>query len=371
MKAIIISCFDTYEGRVRQVSRMLEQKGYETIFIGSDFCHIKKQKRIEKQKNQILLHVKPYYKNISLQRIFSHYDFSRKAIKVVEKLSPEILYILVPPNLLMNRAISYKKSNLKVKLIFDVIDLWPESFPIKYGKKVMNFFLRKRNSMLKEADFIFLQCQYYKKNIKTLKKNTQVLYLEATDYGKIDYIYSTDEIHICYLGSINHLIDIDYILRFLERINGIKTVVLHIIGTGERKQALLEGLKRNNLSYFDYGELYSVDKKAQIFSKCQFGLNIYKEEVCIGMTMKSIDYLSAGLPIITKEIKDINEMVKKYQIGFCITKDNEEEMINQISHISRKQWGEMHRSVSEVFQEYFSKDKSEEKFKKCLSTIDR
>ena len=55
--------------------------------------------------------------------------------------------------------------------------------------------------------------------------------------------------------------------------------------------------------------------KQEIFDQCHFGLNIMKESVYVGLTMKSIDYFEASLPIINNIKGDTWAFVERNQIG--------------------------------------------------------
>ena len=61
-----------------------------------------------------------------------------------------------------------------------------------------------------------------------------------------------------------------------------------------------------------------VEKKKEIFSKCHAGLNLYKNDLYIGLTVKSIDYFNFGLPVINNIIGDTSEFVSKYNVGINV-----------------------------------------------------
>ncbi|HFM6525006.1 TPA: hypothetical protein ACG854_002936, partial [Enterococcus faecium] len=49
--------------------------------------------------------------------------------------------------------------------------------------------------------------------------------------------------------------------------------------------------------------------------KCHFGLNLFKSNTIIGLSMKSIEYFRFGLPIISNLSGDTKEIVKRYNVG--------------------------------------------------------
>ena len=61
-----------------------------------------------------------------------------------------------------------------------------------------------------------------------------------------------------------------------------------------------------------------MEKKKEIFSKCHAGLNLYKNDLYIGLTVKSIDYFNFGLPVINNIIGDTSEFVSRYNVGINV-----------------------------------------------------
>ena len=45
----------------------------------------------------------------------------------------------------------------------------------------------------------------------------------------------------------------------------------------------------------------------KIINQCHYALNIMKKDVCVGMTMKSLDYFSFGIPIVNNIEGDIKK----------------------------------------------------------------
>ena len=133
-----------------------------------------------------------------------------------------------------------------------------------------------------------------------------------------------NEIHLCYLGSINNIIDINSIIEICKNINKIRPVILEIIGSGEKKELLIENAKKNFIHIIDHGVIYNKSKKQEIFDRGHFGLNIYKNSVCIGLTMKSLDYFQAGLPIINNIKGDTWDLIKNMKAGINSTNNFED-----------------------------------------------
>lgn len=361
MRVCIISCFDTYEERVDLLHDYFNRKGHIVNVIQSDFRHIKKVKRVEKKNNFIFIESKPYIKNISFRRLSSHYAFAKRSFKVVENLNPDLLYVMIPPNSLGKFAAKYKKKHNNVKLIFDLIDLWPETMPIGKVKNLIPFWFwgELRNKALKYSDFIITECNLYQEVLKKYLKesNTETVYLAKRDINIVStMVPSIFSVNLCYLGSINNIIDISKIKLLIEKINIIKPVIFHIIGAGENKDFLINEIISIGVEVKYYGEIYDIKKKQEIFEKCNFGLNIMKNSVCVGLTTKSIDYFQGGLPIINSIKSDTANIVEKYNIGFNISNENIEELAEKISRLTIEELMIKKMKTKKVFDMLFSFD---------------
>ena len=130
-KVAIVCAFDTYFDRVRMLRTYFEQKQDEVCVVTSDFSHRNKQSMKYLSGADHLVHAFPYSKNLSIQRLFSHYMLARNMKKKLEEIRPDVIYCLVPANSLAKMMAQYKREHPEVKLYFDVIDLWPEAMPIE------------------------------------------------------------------------------------------------------------------------------------------------------------------------------------------------------------------------------------------------
>ena len=358
MKIVIVNCFDTYEQRIDLVYDYFIGKGHDVSVIQSDFRHFQKVKRTDHKTGFTFVEALPYYKNMSLSRLISHYRFAKKAFDLVETLQPDLLYVMLPPNSLAKFAAQYKRMHKNVKLYFDLIDLWPETMPVGKVKTLPPFtsWQRLRDKNLKAADVVITECNLYQTILKGVLKDikTETIYL-ARRASEIDIkpVFDEDKIHLCYLGSINNIIDITTIAKLVRAINARKPVVLHIIGDGENKDTLINEVKDTGAKVEYYGKVYDAKEKQQIFDQCQFGLNIMKETVCVGLTMKSIDYFGAGLPILNNIKHDTWNIVEKHNVGFNISISNLEEVGVKVASMT---FDMLKLNAKQVFKQYFSSE---------------
>ena len=374
MKAVLVSCFDYYENRIKFIENYLLKKGFEITIICSDFDHIEKTKKKYRQANYTMVDTIPYYKNLSLKRIYSHYNFTKKVLEKVEQLKPDLLWVMIPPNYLTKELGNYRKK-ANTLLIYDLIDMWPETIPIKEStlyKIPFQFWKNLRDNFLNKADLIITECSLYQEQLKYIvsKEKMKTLYLaKETNKNAIRKKTLKSKICICYLGSINNIIDIELIVKLLQEIKKYKNVVLHIIGDGENKQALLEALLEADIEVEDHGKIFNEIKKIKIFNQCHFGLNIMKRDVYVGLTMKSIDYFCAGLPVISNIPADTESLVDKYSAGFNVTKNSLKKVTKEIVKMNEDNYLKMTKQTQKMYNENFSSEAFNKKFKTILKDL--
>jgi len=279
---------------------------------------------------------------------------------------------MLPPNSLTKFAAKYKNKNKNVRLVFDLIDLWPETMPVGKVKNLPPFTFWKslRDKYLQYADEVITECDLYQSVLKDTLSRTkaQTIYLaKAEEKIKYDPKLAINEINLCYLGSINNIIDIAKIKRLVEEAHKIKQTTLHVIGDGENRDTLIEQIESTGAKVEYHGKIYDTQEKQKIFNICHFGLNIMKESVCVGLTMKSIDYFQAGLPILNTIKADTSQIVNDHSIGFNINDNNIQDVINSINQMEQSEFLLMRSNTKKIFEELFSIDafnkKMEDTFK--------
>lgn len=92
-------------------------------------------------------------------------------------------------------------------------------------------------------------------------------------------------------------------------------------------------LKKNNFQVEYYGAIYDWNKIVELFKTCYFGINIYKTNIKVGVTIKSIDYFQLGLPILNSVKGDTTSIVKKYRAGINVEQFNSNEIVKIVENI--------------------------------------
>ena len=318
MKAVVLTCYESNEERMKLVIQSLKLEGFEVVSYTSNFSHIRKEYRYNIPEGMIALKANAYKKNLSASRLYSHNKFAKDVFKRVRGDKPELLYVIAPANSLIKEAYKYKKET-GVKLIIDIIDMWPESLPVSSKiKNLLPFKLWKsyRSKYINCADRLITECSLYHEILrKEYQGDINTLYW-ARNQKPVRYeLNLEDNLSLLYIGSINNIINTGLMVKLIE--NYGKQVTMHIIGDGENKEEMIDKLNKV-CEVIYHGPVYDIEKKKEVFSKCHAGLNLYKNDLYIGLTVKSIDYFNFGLPVINNIIGDTSEFVSKYNVGINV-----------------------------------------------------
>lgn len=373
-KAVCISCTHHYTERIVSVEATLRAAGYECTYITSDFNHYTKSHyQVTDLPHCQQIPTLAYKRNISARRILSHMQFARDAFAQVEQLQPDLVYVELPPNSLCAAAARYKKRHPEVKLIFDIFDLWPESFPDRWMKKFFcasfRIWANLRNKNLPKGDLVLTECNLYRQKLAPYLKDTQQQTLYLCQSGATTQaakrLPEQEELHLCYVGFINNLIDIPAISTLLGHLQKLRPVVLHIIGDGETRDAFISAAEAAGAKVEFYGKVYDPVQKQAVFDKCSFGLNIMKDSVCVGLTLKSINYFGGALPVLNSIQADTWDLVESRGVGINIDRNDLAATARQIAAITPAQQQEMGEKTLQMFQQLFT----EEGFQKTLLSV--
>ena len=371
--ALFISCSEHYHHRFCVVDDYFRSCGYKTTYITSDFDHASKSFFVCQVAGCVQIHALPYKKNLSIARILSHFRFARDLYRYLEEQpeEPDVIIALLPPNFLAHFLAKYKKRHPNVKLIFDIFDLWPETFPSNKLEKVLSplfsVWAWLRNHSLPKADWVLTECDYFRQRLGLggEKASTIYLCLDAADTQSETVCLREDAWDFCYLGAINNVIGISEICHLIRSLTKIKPVTLHIIGAGERQQEFMDSVEAAGAKVVYYGTIFDQKKKQEIINRCHFGLNVISSNACIGLTMKSVDYFRCGLPIINNVPADTADLIKEYHAGVQVDADGIEYLLD----MSVAENLQIRENVAKLFEEKFSKAVVYQEYRQLLETL--
>ena len=272
----------------------------------------------------------------------------------------DLIYFIIPPNLL-SMIILFGLNN-KVKIIVDIIDLWPESVPHGNSKlkktliKAGSFFATKiRNLVIKRSTYCITESEYfYDKLCFYRKKESHVIQIKKINHRPIENFTTTEDLSIAYLGNIGAIYDFSSLFKIIIGLSLERKVILHILGSGPKKSWFFTKLKQLKIKHVDYGISFDEARKKDALAKCWFGFNGYLHDVEVALSYKSIDYLSFGIPLINFSKGDIRHLVSSNNIGFNYDIDNIDLIIKQLSKVKKSDILKLKQNAYHTFLDKFS-----------------
>ena len=361
MKCVCICCFDHYATRMRSIIDFFKSKDFDTKYIISDYQHYGKYRFKAEYDNTIQIHVPEYKKNMSANRIISHLIFSKTVYKELRHIQPDIIFCNFPPNSLVKEVLKYKKKNV-CKVIMDCYDLWPESFPYTKFNSLLKipFGIWKsfRDKYINNSDIVTCVSEDAKTKLTSMGIDVPIKVINPIIISDNLPTYNfdvTESISLCYLGHINHVTDVELCIRLLGELAKVKKITLHHIGKGQNQETLYESLKASGVNVISHGVVFDQIEKSKIYSLCDFGLNIPREEIHSSMALKSLEYMLVGLPIINAGVGDIRNIIETAQLGINIDRSDIKKCVGMICSVNKTDLIQYHKNCIKYYNEVICK----------------
>ena len=360
---VVISNFheDGELSRSNMAYKYFVSRDFETVALYSTFSHSLKKFRLFDNPNFIPLQTIAYNSSLSLRRIFSYLIFAFKVFLYLRRNKADVVYVNLPPNILTLAV--FLGCTRNTRIIVDILDLWPESFPhngsmiVKLGLKIASLLLSPiRKYAIQKSDYCIAESSLFFESLKLVnKKKSTVIHLKKFKKSK-PILNKVDEIlSIIYLGNIGNIYDFESLLQIIIGLEKIRPVKLHIIGLGPKRSWLLDKLNLLNIMYVDHGASFDEQLKEEVLSTCWFGFNGFKKEVEVGLSYKSVDYLSYGVPLLNSLGADTFELIANNKgIGFNFSGDSLDSLIEKLSLLSAIEILTMKRASYSLFNSKFS-----------------
>ncbi len=335
------------------LSDILIARGHKVILWTSAFSHSGKYHRslkykVIKIKSNLEIRLIPsrgYNKHVGLGRLIDHFQLGWNLKKVLknEKDKPDIAFIGYPP---IETAAVMSKWLLKknVPAILDYIDLWPSMY-VEVFPKIFQPIAR-----------IIFEPYFYlsKRTVRDVTAVTStaptflkwVLNFARKDLGKFDKVFrltspqgkvSHDELVIAnewwiskgleknkpvifFVGTFMSVYDFKPVFAAAEKLKSVQFV---LCGDGYYLNSVKKMMKNlNNVifpGWIDRPQIVSL-AKTSIASLAPYK-NI--DNYTINIPNKIVDALILGLPILSPLRGEVENMIKKYQVGFTYDEKND------------------------------------------------
>lgn len=308
---------EPYFNRFWYLAERLSQS-HDVLLITSRFRHYDKSFRRPEDAEAasqgrlkvMLLEESGYGKNVSLERVASHYRFVKNFEQWLKNCRPgeqDIVYSAYPlmaTNLLLGKH----KARLGYKLIVDVQDVWPESFSsvVPFLKKVPHKllpFASRANRAYRCADALVAVSQTYLDRAKEANPNVpgEAVYI-GTDFAAIapppPPRFRSKTTRLFYLGTLSYSYDVETVCKGVRKLlDDGENVELHIMGGGPDLEKLKQYENRaiKFYGYLPYSEMMSIAKG------CDIAVNAIHSHAMQSVTNKLSDYMALQKPILNSQ----------------------------------------------------------------------
>lgn len=334
----------------------------------SDFNHFEKSHiygkdmkiKIADNYNLVVLHGRGYKRNISIDRIIDHNEIAIKfKSAALEAEKPDIIVAAFPTLGLCEECIILgKKWNIPV--LIDYRDMWPEVFlevvpkflrPI-FRIPLFALFYRTKKLFGNASGLIGITDEFLKLGLDKIKRKVNkydavfpLAYLQ-NQFSESDLIEAnifwnsflprTKKLRIIFIGTLGYQFDLETIVNAVEILNskGINEFEVILCGSGDKERYLKEAsLKFSNLylpGYITAAKIKSLLLTADI-GLCPYNVN---QAFLSSIPGKAIEYMSAGLPILTTlEDGELGKISKNYNFGYFYSEKNGESLAKAIENL--------------------------------------
>lgn len=216
----------------------------------------------------------------------------------------------------------YKKSVLKNEVIIDIADL-PYEQSIDMDRDALIAFLELEREMFFRAQKLIFASS------------------SMRDYAVNKYCLDFEKTIICFNGGniVDESLDINYIIDFKKLENKLNVVYAGTLNRGRQIEKMVEILKElENINlilmgtegewiaekYSNYKNIYYLGEQDEnlahkIVSQCDLGLIPYdknRKYYNIAYPTKLSFYITAGIPFLSTDVKEVKSINEKYQFGY-------------------------------------------------------
>ena len=291
-------------GRPHLVARALGEMAMigPVSLVTRNFDHI--TKRTITTDEAVRVPVRPYATNISIGRVLSYLDFARQVNHVLQVAEADLVYICVP-DYISALAILRQKRDRRFVVIVDIVDLWPEAFPLpkvinELFKDVFGFIFKPlRRWLFQKADLVLFQSRNFLKQFG--KDSSRYGFLpmclprRPAVCGSQVRALIMEEIRLLFLGSINNITDTESLIAILCMLAERRKVCLCVVGGGLGMESFRRRLSNRLVHLITRGITFNRRVREEELTRAHFGFNGYKKTTDVSVSYKALDYLQHGL----------------------------------------------------------------------------
>ena len=362
---------------------MLANVGHTVTQWGTSFAHSEKRQRSSFDERIVLndnhtiqlMRTCGYRKNRSIARLQYLRDEVRAFTRCAHRLPPpDIILVSMPSPGICQAVLDYADS-LKIPVIVDVRDLWPDIFVDMVPRPCAPLIrfalqpaLRANRKIFKSATAIIAISEEYLKwgllHAGREKRDTDrvfpmgypALTMSDADRTMANKLWKESGIQaesfLCsFIGTINRHFDFEPVIASAKEMKDTQFV---ICGDGDGL-ARLRKLTSNLENVFLPGWVDST----QILSLMEISdvaLAPYAANAKMSLPNKAFEYFSAGLPVVSSLRGELEDLLEKYQCGVAYDPKKPNDLLRQLRFLETDGIGtaKMGQRARQLYEDTFS-----------------
>lgn len=381
--------------RTGLLSNILTSRGHTVHWFSSTFDHSRREQlfdgdrelRLNHLLTVTLIHAPPYQNSISIKRLLSHSILgARFKRSICNRPPPDIILCSYPTIELSYESVAFGVQH-RVPVILDIRDLWPDIFVELLPRAIrllghigltplslkattafkgatgilgltepfLEWGLRKANRKPSEFDRVF-PMGYSRCTLS--RTETQ----EAESFwDSLNVKDGSDEFTLAYLGTFGPYCQLEVLLQAASQLASAERKIRFVLcGTG-RKLDKYRALARH-LSNVTLPGWVDRSKVEVLLRRSSAGLVIYAPSInyLLNMPNKPIEYLSAGLPIISSlESGCLAELLHSERCGITYQSSSAEQLASILSNLfdNPDRRAQMSANAENLFHERFEAER--------------
>lgn len=328
------------ESRVlKEINSILNHNIASNAYIASLYADDLEEKKIYKDNlilNRFKLSSRKLNKNLFVQ-ILKYFEFIYRVTSFYR--NKDIKMINIHSIALLPFGV-FLKYFFHAKLVYDTHELETETNGSKGLRKKLAKFMEK--SLIKKCDLIFVVSEniadWYAKEYDiqrpvVVKNAPRLIGSKKTNHFRENLGIKDDSIIVLYQGGLSKGRGVDLLLECFKKRDDDKVVIV-FMGYGQLEEDIKNANKEKSNIFFH--PAVAPEIVLDYTSSADFGIHMIQNS-CLNhyycMPNKLFEYAMVGLPMIVSNMKEMKELVEKYDMGIVVEDERSESMNYAIDKI--------------------------------------
>lgn len=386
------------EYRSSMLARAFARRGHDVVWWISDFEHRSKARRSPETQEPTLpdnvqivcLPTTAYRRNISLGRVAYEESFGRAFAARSERTERPDLVVLGDPSLFFGTPVKQYTKRHGVKLIVDVIDLWPEMFHLilprmlqPLGRLIFAPLYARRARLIREADGLVAVTGDYRDTVlRGIEGVPSAVSYCGVETRKADatedlarwpegWSSSPDDLTVIYAGTLGEAYDLPCVIQAVELLLESDDRTRFIFAGDGPFKGDISALAETAPDRVAFIGSVPASQLPGWYASSDIGLCSYASGSTVSMPIKVFHYLAAGLAMVGSVGGEARQLIKS-GCGLAYQAGDPESLAAAIRQFSNSPTAlEAAKALSKSLSQEFDSDLQHDRFVEFAENIER